>query len=65
MAVMGFYAALLLLANIPSSKKKTVAPVKVDDHHHAATSGNEMPPIDSPDFSKWLETPGNIEKALA
>ena len=62
MAVVGFYTTLLLIASIPSSKKKVVA-AKVEDHH--ASTGGEIPSIDSPEFGKWLETPGNIEKALS
>ena len=62
MAVAGFYFTLLMIAMIPGKKK---APKKVEEHHHVpAAVGNEIPSFDSPDFSKWLETPGNIENAL-
>lgn len=64
MAVTAFYGSLIFIYNILPSKKKV--PAKIEDSHaHHAPSSGEIPSIESPEFAKWLETPGNIEKALA
>lgn len=64
MAVIAFYGSLLFIYNILPSKKKVPA-VKSEDHHNVVTTTGEIPSVESPEFVKWLETPGNIEKACA
>ena len=62
MAVLSFYFSLFTIAILwPSKKKVAVAVVE----HHAKTSSSEIPSIDSPEFSKWIETPGNVDRLFA
>jgi len=37
-------------------------PKPVEVVTYAAVAGDEVPSVDSPEFEKWLNTPGNIEK---
>lgn len=57
--VLGFYTSLFLLYKLTKSKK-VEAPAAVVAV--PATSGDEVPSIESPEFEQWLVTPGNLEK---
>jgi hypothetical protein len=59
---MGFYATLYLFSKLISGGKKKTDDVTISKSNSIHTPTGEMPSVDSPDFDKWISTPGNIEK---
>jgi hypothetical protein len=59
---MGFYTTLYLFSKLVSGGKKKEEKVSVGGSSLIGTASGEMPSVDSPDFDKWISTPGNIEK---
>mgnify|MGYP003982815927 CR=1 FL=1 len=63
MAIIGGYFSLYLVSKIVGAvsggKKEEAAPVTA-----SSASAGEIPSIEDPNFGKWLEGPGNIEKLV-
>jgi len=51
------YTVLKIKNKMFPSKAKPVETVT-----YAPVEGDEVPSVDSPEFEKWLNTPGNVEK---
>jgi len=60
LAIIGGYFSLYLLSSLMSGKKKEVPAAAAAS---GSTADGEIPSVDSPEFSTWLATDGNIEKA--
>lgn len=59
LGIVGLYFSIYMLVKLTSSKKK---PVTIAES--TGISSGAIPPIDSPEFEKWIDTPGNLEKLL-
>ncbi len=63
MGILGFYFSLYMVSGLFSGKKKAVAAPSASSGS-AEVSADAMPAFDSPNFDKWISTPGNLEKYM-
>jgi hypothetical protein len=63
-AILSGYFGLYLISKAVSGGKKEEAPVPVTASTTTTTS-DSIPSVDSPDFEKWIDAPGNVDKLVA
>lgn len=63
MTVLAFYTSLITAAMLTSRKKSV--PSVGEIHSLSKHSSSEIPAMDSPEFSKWIEVPGNVDRLFA
>ena len=61
MAIMGLYFSLYMFSKLLSGGKKSAPAVAAAS---TGVSDGAIPSFDSPEFSSWISTEGNIEKYL-
>jgi hypothetical protein len=63
MGIIGVYTSLFFGCKLTFGKKKSLAQTEVPGA--SATSNGSIPSIESPEFDKWVSTPGNVDKLFA
>eukprot|EP00611_Tribonema_gayanum_P014836 TRINITY_DN2632_c1_g1_i1.p2 TRINITY_DN2632_c1_g1~~TRINITY_DN2632_c1_g1_i1.p2 ORF type:complete len:116 (+),score=25.90 TRINITY_DN2632_c1_g1_i1:119-466(+) len=62
LGIVGFYATLALLFKMkPSKPAPAAAPIAAAP----STADGDIPSVESPTFSAWIEAPGNADKWFA